>query len=237
MTQKRSVVSVIIPVYNCERYLGEAIESVLAQTCRPLEIIVVDDGSTDRTADVAKSFTPTARYVSQANAGAPAARNRGAELAQGDFLSYLDADDLWVEDKLERQMACLDADPELDMVCGYVEQFISLDVDEEYAARIRCPDEAMRGPGPLTMLIRKDALRRVGPFETKWRIGESISWYARAMDLGLKVLMLPDVLVWRRLHHDNISVHRRDKRGDYLHIVKEALDRRRKGSDTGHGNG
>ena len=154
MAQKRSVVSVIIPVHNCERYLGEAIESVLDQTHSPLEIIVVDDGSTDCTADVTKSFAPHVRYVLQAQAGAPAARNRGAELARGEFLSYLDADDLWVEEKLERQTACLSDDPELDMVSGFVEQFISPDVDEEWAAKIHCPDEAMRAPGPWTMLIR-----------------------------------------------------------------------------------
>jgi len=237
VTQKKSVVSVIIPVYNCERYLGEAIESVLAQTCGPLEIIVVDDGSTDHTADVARSFAPAVRYFLQAHAGAPAARNRGAELARGCYIAYLDADDLWVGEKLERQIDSFDEDPELDMVCGCVEQFVSPDVDEEWAARIHCPDEAMRGPGPLTMLIREEALRRVGLFETRWKIGESISWYARAMELGLKTLMLPDAIVRRRLHRDNMSVHWRDTRSDYLHIVKEALDRRRKGSDTGDGKG
>lgn len=96
------LISIIIPVYNREHYLAEAIESVLAQTYRPIEIIVVDDGSTDGTADVARRFSETVRYFYQTNSGCGASRNTGIKKGVGSFLSFLDSDDLWVEEKLSR---------------------------------------------------------------------------------------------------------------------------------------
>src|SRR5215210_1959226 len=124
-----SLVSVIIPVHNSERYLAEAIESVLAQTYACHEIIVVDDGSVDRSAQVTKRFGAAVRHVFQPQAGAGAARNRGVELAEGGFFAFLDADDLWTEDKTQLQLATFAADPELDVVFGQTEQFHSPDLD------------------------------------------------------------------------------------------------------------
>jgi len=89
-----SLISVIIPVYNGERYLAEAIESALGQHYRPIEIILVDDGSTDRSAEVAKQVSQSIRYLYQAHGGAGAARNAGVDLAPGEFLAFLDPDDL-----------------------------------------------------------------------------------------------------------------------------------------------
>src|SRR5215203_2881736 len=113
-----SVVSAIIPVYNSERYLAEAIESVLVQTYPSHEIIVVDDGSIDGSAQVAKRFGSAVRYVFQRQAGVGAARNHGVELAEGRFFAFLDADDLWTKDKLQLQLAAFAADPELEAVFG-----------------------------------------------------------------------------------------------------------------------
>ena len=106
MTADPGLVSVIIPVYNGESYLSEAVESVYAQTIRPLEVIVIDDGSTDGSAAVARSFEDV-RFYRQPNRGAADARNRGTELAHGSFLAFLDADDVWTPQKLRIQMAAL----------------------------------------------------------------------------------------------------------------------------------
>src|SRR5262245_16865951 len=127
MTDPQSI-SVIIPVYNGERYLAEALVSVLAQTHPPTEIIVVDDGSTDTTAQIAQRYAPRIHYHFRprgAVSGAAAARNHGAYLAQGDYLAFLDADDVWLPDKLRLQMAAFAHDPALDQVFGHVQQFIS----------------------------------------------------------------------------------------------------------------
>jgi len=123
--ENQSLVSVIIPVYNCERYLAEAIESVIIQNYRPIEIIVIDDGSTDGSADVAKKFGQAARYCFLQHSGISAARNRGIDLAHGTFIAFLDADDIWVQNKLALQMAVFGKKPDLDMVFGLLKHFRS----------------------------------------------------------------------------------------------------------------
>ena len=106
-----ALVSCTVPVYNGERFLRDAVSSIIAQSHKAFEVIVVDDGSTDGTSAVARSFPEQVRYVRQENAGPAAARNRGVTEARGRFLAFLDADDLWLPDKLARQIAMLEGDP------------------------------------------------------------------------------------------------------------------------------
>ena len=142
------LISVIIPVYNGERYLVEAIESALAQSWRPIEIILIDDGSTDGSAALARRFAPEVKYEFIDHAGAGAARNRGVALAGGDYLAFLDADDLWTKRKLESQMAVFNSPNPPDLLLGFVEHFISPDVGSPLANKIRCPTESMPGRVP-----------------------------------------------------------------------------------------
>lgn len=221
------LVSVIIPVYNCERYLAEAIESVLVQTYRPIEVIVVDDGSTDGSADIVKSFASSVRYCFQPHSGAGAARNVGIELAQGSFFAFLDADDLWVNDKLTRQMTAINSDRELDIVFGHIQQFHSPELDESVKHKLHCPPELMPGYNSGTMLIERDTFFRVGLFETNWQVGEFINWYLRLRELKLRTIMLPELVMWRRLHETNMGIRQRQSITDYVRILKASLDRRR----------
>ena len=227
MPENDRLVSVIVPVYNGKRYLGEAIESVLAQTYRSVEIIVVDDGSTDGSAQVAKRFD-SVRYSFQSNSGAAAARNQGVASSQGDFLAFLDADDLWINDKLARQMAVFQADSKLDMVFGLVSQFYSWEIGDDIKRRLKIPVETLPGLHVGTMLIKREAFLQVGSFVTNWEIGEFIDWYARAREQDLKTLMLPDVVMRRRIHKTNQGITKAPQRKAYVHILKAALDRRRK---------
>lgn len=223
----QALVSVVIPAYNHGRYLGEAIASVLAQTCSPMEIIVVDDGSTDDTAAVARRFEPHIRYVYQQHSGAAAARNHGVELATGEYLSFLDADDLWVADKLARQMAALVRTPGLDMISGHVQHFYSAELDETTRRQLRVAADVMPGPGPSTMLITRRAFDRVGPFATTWQLAETIDWLNRAVEKGLSQGMLSAVVVMRRIHAGHLTAQRRSQ-VDYARVLKATLDRRRK---------
>ena len=220
-------VSVVIPVYNCERYLGDAIRSAIAQTAPPDQIVVVDDGSTDASVQVARSFGPPVQCACQPHRGLSAALNRGIEHARGAFFAFLDADDLWVEDKLARQLDALDADASLDAVFGHVEQFASPELPPSERPRL---DDALRvAPGNLAgaLLIRADAFRRVGPFDPRWQIGNFIDWYLRAREAGIRDAMLEAVVLRRRLHADNLGTRERTSRSAYAQILKHALDRRR----------
>lgn len=222
-------ISVIIPVFNGEKYLGEAIESVLAQTGFALEVIIVDDGSADNTAKVAEEFGTSIRYHHQANAGAGAARNQGVAMARGCFFAFLDADDLWTDGKLARQWVAFEKDSDLDMVFGYIQQFYSPGLTQEERSKIDIPVEIIPGNHVGTMLIRKESFLHVGLFKPNLRIGEFIDWYARAEELRLNKVMLPDILMKRRIHESNLGRSQREQRAGYVHALKAALDRRRSG--------
>jgi len=221
------LVSVVIPVYNGERYLAEAIESVLHQSYQPLELIVVDDGSTDGSAAVAQRYGPRLQYHHQPNAGYCGARNAGLRLARGDVFAHLDADDLWPPDSLASRLAALLAEPGLDLVAGHVEQFYSPDTDDAYRRRVRCPADPMPGYLAASMVVRRESFFRVGWYETQWTIGGDMSWYMRAVDARLKVRMLPQVVLRRRLHERNSGLTRQDCQVQRLAVLKAALDRRR----------
>ena len=220
-------VSVIIPVYNGEQYLSQAIRSVLAQTYCSIEVIVVDDGSTDSSAQIVKRFGKSVKYLFQTNSGTGAARNQGINLATGSFFAFLDQDDLWVEDKLARQMAVFIAIPETDIVFGHVKQFHSPELEEHVKQKIHCPVRLMPGYLPSAMLIKRSAFFRVGLFETKWKIGEWADWYVRALELELKKIMLQDLVTLRRLHRGNKGLCQSARITEYVQILKVSLDRRR----------
>ena len=205
------LVSVIIPAYNAESYLAEAIESALGQTYQPVEVIVVNDGSTDRTAEVAATFGDRINYFWRTNGGIGAARNSGVRLARGAFISFLDADDLWVADKVALQVSLLEGDPSLDMIFGHVEQFHSPDLDDAVRRQIEIRQRVMAGHHAGTMLIRREAFQHVGFFSESLDVGEFIDWYARARDVGLRSFMCPEVLMKRRLHKTNQGLAKRDR--------------------------
>ena len=220
-------ITVIIPVFNCERYLAATIQSALAQTHPPAELIIVDDGSTDDSAAMAQAYTPRVRYLHQANLGPAAARNLGVSQATGDLLAFLDADDLWTPDKLARQMQVLQTDPACEAVLGRIENFISLELDENQRQML-ARSAAQTGDFHVgALLIRQGAFRRVGDFDKTLQSGEFIDWWARAVDRRLAYQVLPFIVMHRRLHGQNHTLRRRDTQYDYLRVVKAALNRRR----------
>jgi glycosyltransferase involved in cell wall biosynthesis len=225
--KEKLLVSVIIPVYNGERFLAEAIESVAAQAYRPVEIIVVDDGSTDGSPAIAKKY-PDVRYTYQSHQGLAAALNHGVKLAGGSFLAFLDADDLWVGEKLSVQMAVMDRQPDLDIVFGHFRRLYEPEISGGANPGIPHEDESLPGYFKGTALIRKDSFWRVGLFDTSLNLGDFIDWFSRAKEEGLRVLLLPQPLLVRRVHRENSSIRQKDRRSDYLRIMKAALDRRRR---------
>jgi len=219
------MISVVIPVYNAEKYIEEALASVMAQTRAADEILFVDDGSTDGSAS--RPRPPCARYIGLRHCGIAPTRNQGVQAARGEFLGFLDADDLWAPEKVAAQMAAFEEDPELDMVFGEVEQFLSPELDLEATSRLHLQAAPVPGLLAWSMLIRREAFLRVGLFSEEWQIGEFIDWYARAVDLELKSLVLPQVVLRRRLHTTNSGIVQRSARSDYVKILRRTLERRR----------
>jgi glycosyltransferase involved in cell wall biosynthesis len=231
------LVSVVIGVYNAERYIAEAIDSVLAQDHRPLELIVVDDGSTDGSGDVVRRY-PDVVYIRQENGGNGSARNTGVAAASGEFLAFLDADDRFTPGKLSLQLRALEEDPGLDLVFGHVQEFVSPELDEETRARIRPPaPEPMPWTAPNLMLIRRAAFDRVGPFETGIRVGVTVDWFLRAKEAELRYRVLPETVLERRLHTENNGIREAASRSQYLAVLKASLDRRRAAAAESGGDG
>jgi glycosyltransferase involved in cell wall biosynthesis len=222
------LISVVITTYNRAHYLGEAIESVLAQSYGNREIIVVDDGSTDHTPHIVAGFGDRVRFVRQENRGTGAARNAGITQATGEFLAFLDDDDVWTEDKLARQTQVFETSPETDAVYGHMEQFVSPELDDEHRARFRhLAGQVVQAPIAPAILIRRASLDRVGLFDESLQLGVEMDWYARLCEAGLKTVMLDAVLYRRRLHGSNVNLARADEQPERLLVLKKLIDRRR----------
>lgn len=223
------LISCIIPVFNGEKYLAEVLDSILAQTYRPIEVIVVDDGSTDRSAAIAKQYAPIVRYLSQLNAGPAAARNLGLGAAQGEFIAFLDADDLWHQEKLARQVARFEARPELDYCVAHAQNFWVSELSDE-GQRFRSHRIARPLPAYTTqaLMARRSLFEKIGHFNTAFAHGDSTEWFLRAAEHGAVSELMPDVLLYRRLHKENRSrIMAANSREEYLRIVKASLDRQR----------
>ena len=222
------LVSCIIPVYNGERFLREALDSVFTQTWRPIDVIVVDDGSTDATPEVLAQYPHPIRILQQANAGPARARNQGLTAAKGDFIAFQDADDLWVPHKLTCQMERFLARPELELCVGHLQNFWEPEL-REAEERLKNHELARPRPawGPPLMLARRSLFDRVGYFNESLRIGEDTDWQFRAREKGVIWEMLADVLVLRRRHGRNLTANWAAGHGGLAAMLKRSLDRRR----------
>lgn len=219
-------ISCVVPVYNGERFLAEALDSILAQSHPPFEIIVIDDGSTDSTPEVIARYAEGVCYQRQENAGPAAARNAGLDLAGGELIAFLDADDLWHPEKVARQVARFAAWPELEISLTHVQNFWVPELVHE--------EEQLRGLLASAMVVqslvaRRTLFDRIGPFDTGARHKDVIGWLMRARRQGAAVETLPEVLLYRRIHQSNMSRRRGgEDAGELLALAKILIDSRRK---------
>ena len=222
--------SVVLPAHNAGATIGETIASILAQTIAPQEIIVVNDGSTDATAETARRTAPGAIVIDQPNLGPGAATTAGFRRARSPFIATLDADDLWLPHKIARQASAFADDSALSGVFSLARQF----VDGE-------PSEAHSGGEyrlwtRTTLLYRSDAAREVGDFtDFPGRLGEVVDWLARARALNQHHLMMEEVLALRRVRPNSLSQESLRSGGSrgYLAAAHAALRRRKQAAGEG----
>jgi glycosyltransferase involved in cell wall biosynthesis len=222
---ERSLVSCIVPVHNGAAFIAEALASIFAQAGPALDVVVVDDGSSDNSAGIAAAFSGV-RVHRKAQAGVAAARNDGLALARGDLVAFLDADDLWLPGKLAAQLAALDADPRADYCLTLVRHALTAGA----AAEIAVPGngEPMHGRLMQCLLARRRAFDTVGTFDTGTTTRADQDWFLRAEEKGLIGVMVDEVFTIRRIHGDNHSLRNAGNvRDDFLQIAKRNLDRRR----------
>ncbi len=219
--------SVIIPVYNGKKFLEAAILSVLDQDFYPLEIIVVDDGSTDNTVEVIKKFGNKIRYYYQDHGGVASARNRGVALAKGEFISFIDADDLWFADKLKSQFNLFHENSDLGVVIGLLKKFQYSENDELNSS---FESKNTKGEFALSLgcsLIRASVFEKAGNFDESMKFGEDIDWFLRVIEGGVKISVLNESIYLYRIHDNNMTHDVKNTNLYLLKAYKKSLDRRR----------
>jgi glycosyltransferase involved in cell wall biosynthesis len=208
-----SSVAVIIPAYNREDYIREALDSVLGQTHSADEVIVVDDGSSDRTAEIAEAY-PGVTVLRQKNGGASSARNHALSVATSDWVAFLDSDDVWRLDKLELQMAALAKNPGYDACTSNARALVGPDDPEDFGPPpLRLPPSDQIAPGlrgslrvpPGTVVVKRELVRQVGGFDNDARPCEDWDLCLRLVAAKCRFLLVPEDLLFIRQHDSNIS--------------------------------
>ena len=233
-----ALVSVITTVFNGEDFLAEALASAAAQDYTPVEIVVVDDGSTDASLAVARSFADQAdgrvRCLKEEHAGRSAALNAGLAAASGEILAFLDADDRWPGGKLTTQVGYLLDHPDVGFVFGHQELFGARDIATLTGGWTRPPwyqwvsDWERREEIPaMSLVVWRRVFDAVGTFDTTFAVAADVDWILRAQESGVGFAIVPDVVLHRRVHESNLTRGEALNRREHLLLMKRRMERRR----------
>jgi hypothetical protein len=228
--EERPLVSVIIPVYNGENFIREAVENVLSQKYPALEIIIINDGSTDSTEAIINKLPADIRYFTQDNSGPSAARNKGIRDASGEFITFLDADDLWPENNLNIMVDEMLRNPDMEVIRGYA-QLMEINKASGCYDYIGNPKESF--PHYIGAAIyRKSAFEKVGLFDPMLRFGEDSDWFLRAGEMKLNIKRLEETSLHVRRHGGNMTEGRNMLELNVMKVFKKTLERRRMQGQT-----
>jgi glycosyltransferase involved in cell wall biosynthesis len=221
--EAKPLLSVLIPVWNGAAFLGEALASVAADARAPYEVVLVDDGSTDDTAGIARAWRGPLRYERQDHAGLAVARNRCLDLARGERIAFLDADDVWPAGRTALLAEALDRRPE----CGLAQGRLQRLAFDATTGRFERVDEAWQAPSVCTALIRRSAFERVGAFDTGFPNGHDVDWLLRFRELALPEVALDQVTLFYRRHQGNMTNDIAVDQPYLLRVLARSVARRR----------
>lgn len=219
------LVSVIMAVRNGERYLAQAIDSVLAQSYRTFEVIVVDDGSVDKTEEIAKTYRHV-RYIRQARQGVATALNAGIDAARGQLIAFLSHDDLWLPNKLSRQVDCLNRESETQYTVTWFKYFLEPGYELPRGFKQALLGKPLVGRIPETLVTRKQLFDQIGKFNRDFRCANDVDWFVRAKDYAAPMTVIPEVLVFKRLHDTNLA-YNSPVNAELLGLLKQSIMRQR----------
>jgi glycosyltransferase involved in cell wall biosynthesis len=207
-------VSVIIPTYNSEKYISSAVKSVLNQTHHNFELIIVDDGSVDNTQEIINSFNDQRiKYIYQENSGVAVARNTGIENSSGEHIAFLDADDIWVPEKLQIQLDIISERNDVCMIYSAIEMFytgndrtkiIKYNHDDNNFVEKLITDPFKSIPYPSTVILKRSCIDKAGTFNPEFKTGEDWDLWLRLSELG-KCRYVNQPLVKKLTHNESIT--------------------------------
>ena len=219
-------VSVIVIVKNGARFIAQALSSIHLSQTKPVEILVVDGGSTDNTVEIAGSV-PGVTIIRQASSGIAGAYNEGIARARGSIVAFLSSDDLWLPGKLDKHLAVLSEDRELVLSVSLVEHFLEPGSGLPAGFRPELLGHARPGLLMEALVVRKSAFDIIGVFDPRFTTGEDTDWFARAKDAGVRIALIQDVLVRKRVHGVNASLIDAEGHRNRLRALRASIARKR----------
>lgn len=223
----RPLVSIIIPVFNREKHIQQTLESLISDEYHPKEIIVIDDGSNDGSAEIIKRF-PGIKYHYQKNQGVAAARNTGIKHATGQYIAFLDSDDIWIPGRLEYSLAYFLDHPGVDYLLGQQQMFLDEGVQKPNYIKQEWLDFPQNGSGTGVLIAKKNCFDKVGLFNQNYPSSEDTEWLLRANEAQLLKARLPILVIKRRIHDSNLSTKLVKKtRGLIFKMMKESVERKK----------
>jgi glycosyltransferase involved in cell wall biosynthesis len=223
-------VSVILVVRNGAEYIAEALASVTHSQARPLEILVIDGGSTDGTLDIARRF-PLVRIIEQRSTGIAAAYNEGIAAARGELVAFISHDDRWLPGKLDRQLAAMEGDPRLMFTVTHVRHVLDAGATPPHGFRAELLDAPVAGMIMEALVARRSVFDVVGPFDSSFAVSEDTDWFARARDAGVPMAVLPETLVEKRIHGSNTSLNTPAINLLLLRALRGSIERKRQAAE------
>ncbi len=219
-------ISVILIVRDGEKFIAEALESVLCSARRPTEILVIDGGSTDRTLEIAARF-PEVTPVQQRSSGLTNAYNEGIELARGDLLAFISHDDRWLPGKLDHQVGYMVEHPEVLYTVTHVQHVLEPGAAPPRGFRTELLERPVPGLIMEALVARRRCFDIVGRLDPRIGVPSDTDWFARAKDLRVPMAVLPETLVHKRVHGSNASLVEPRINGLLLGALRNSIGRKR----------
>lgn len=219
-------ISAIVVARNAEKFLRSALQTIFEQTLPPSEVIVIDGDSEDCTAEIARSFAGL-KYELQEESGLANARNQGIRSSNGEFIAFLDADDLWFPNKLKTQLEHLHWQPDAQACLGSVKLFLEENVllPPNYDREAFHKEQIGYTPG--AMLARRSIVESVGLFDSELSIASDSDWFARLIDQKVPCAIIPDLVLLKRIHEENISRNTPTYRAETYRVVRRSVKRKK----------
>lgn len=227
---EQSLISIILPVFNGENYLAEAVESVVRQSITNWELIIIDDGSTDSSAIIIEQFQcqhGAIQCISQRNTGVTEARNRGIEAARGEYIAFLDQDDYWAPETLAFHLNYHQLYPDVRYTLANQVCFLDDPTQIPGWFKLQKLDVPHAGHLPGTLFVKRDLFQEIGKFDPQYPISSDADWFARCRDAGIYHATIPETVLYRRIHGGNQSRQAKVIQRELMSLLSASIKRKR----------